>query len=107
MPLITLILTLATTTQPSPDLWATHCLENVFRDTPAPSVREPARWSGARDQWVDAQIVLRSDMPLLISGVSCSVLKQATGATIAPVTFEGHFIDYQPVKHNSSKTPPD
>src|SRR5438034_7917245 len=103
MALLILILGLASSTQPSADLWATHCLHNVFRDTAAPSARDPVRWSGGRNQFVDAQIVVHSDAPLLVSGVSCSVLRQAGGATIEPAAFDWHFVEYQLGKNNSSK----
>src|SRR3989442_6622787 len=99
------ILILALTTQTATDLWATHALENVFPDTNAPAPRQPLSWSAARGQLADAQIVVRSGSETAITGLSCSTLKQAGGAEIQPQTFSWHFVEYQPVKQNSSKTP--
>src|SRR5213593_4267491 len=99
------ILILGLATQPSIDCWSTHPLENVFPDATAPVTVAPLIWSGARGQTVDAQIVLRAGSPTNITGLTCSPLKQAGGAEIASSTFTWHFIEYQQVTKNSSKTP--
>src|SRR6267142_1066567 len=102
------MLLLAVTTQPSIDLWAANPLQNVFQDTAAPAMREPVTWSAARGQIADAQIVVRSDGRMSISAVSCSVLKHVgSDASVRPDGFSWHFVEYQTVTKNSSKTPAD
>jgi hypothetical protein len=63
--------------------------------------------SAAKAQIADGQFVVRSDGAATIKGVSLSPLKQASGsATIDPNNFSWHFIEYQHVKKNATKTPP-
>src|SRR5437764_329070 len=102
------ILLFAATTQPSIELWAAGPLQNVFQDTSAPAMREPVSWSAARGQIADAQVVVRSDGRVGVSDVICSILKHVGGdASIRPDGFVWHFVEYQTVTKNSSKTPVD
>ncbi len=102
-----MILALIILAQPNLQWWCTHALHNVFRDTPPPAaVRRQVEVSAARNQWVGAQVVLRTPNEDRVERVECSPLRRQGGkGTIPTSAFRYAFVEYHRVGKNSTATP--
>ncbi len=110
-PVILMLLLGGTTPLPAGvQYWCTHSLDNVFRDTIKPTASKGiVVVSGARNQTVGAQVVLRSaGAPDKVTSVTCTSLVGAKGTKpVNSSAFSYAFIEYHHIAKNSSQTPPE
>lgn len=95
--------------QPPIDLWITHALHNVFRDTPAPPAAETAlHLVAVRGEAEAAQIVLRARQegigPVRLE---ISPLIQDSGERLPADAVRADFVGYVHLTRNSRATPPE
>jgi len=102
-----LLAVLLATVQSGVQWGCTHALHNVFRDAQPPAqLQREVRVSSARNQWVGAQIVLRSPTAERVQDVECSPLQRQVGKGTVPASaFWYAFVEYHRVNKNSTATP--
>lgn len=94
---------------PPLDLWVTHALHNVFRDTPLPPKAETAiHLVAARGEAEAAQIVLRA-RPEGIGPVHLAIspLVRENGERLPADAAQADFVGYVHLTKNSRATPPE